>query len=171
MNIIYDTSARFVANDTTLWIPESYYPDKQWCKSKIGRIRKVQEIKMGGCKNFKEVIHETMHALGFLHEQQRPDRDSYIKIDWTNLETDDLVNFRKEKGYKLNMDPTNETYIYDYYSIMHWRLNEGAKHANKDVMTPICKVNKERITGNDLSEKDKNKLQFFYGYHNGESMF
>ena len=35
-------------------------------------------------------MHEVMHTLGFVHEQQRPDRDRYITV---NL---DLV----EKGKK-----------------------------------------------------------------------
>ena len=31
------------------------------------------------------VIHEMLHRLGISHEHKRPDRDSFLDIDWTNM--------------------------------------------------------------------------------------
>ena len=31
------------------------------------------------------VAHELLHSLGFMHEHQRPDRDQYVTINYTNI--------------------------------------------------------------------------------------
>ena len=32
------------------------------------------------------VLHELMHAAGFFHEHTRPDRDTFVRIDFGNIE-------------------------------------------------------------------------------------
>ncbi|KAG5852498.1 hypothetical protein ANANG_G00063060 [Anguilla anguilla] len=57
--------------------------------------------------------HELMHALGFLHEQSRADRDKYVTILWANIWKDRVRNFGKYKTNNMDMP-------YDYSSIMHF---------------------------------------------------
>lgn len=41
------------------------------------------------------IEHEICHALGMMHEQQRPDRDDYVTINWNNLTSKGRSNFLK----------------------------------------------------------------------------
>ena len=41
------------------------------------------------------IIHEIVHSLGFAHEQSRPDRDQFVKIDWDNVDPELVQNFEK----------------------------------------------------------------------------
>lgn len=58
------------------------------CWSSVGRIGGRQDVNLQvpGCVTKKgTVIHELMHAVGFLHEQSRYERDSYVYILWQNI--------------------------------------------------------------------------------------
>jgi hypothetical protein len=54
----------------------------------VGRQGGRQEISLGqGCLTLGPgiAIHEIMHALGFFHEQSRPDRDKFVTVIWNNI--------------------------------------------------------------------------------------
>ena len=60
------------------------------CFSFIGRVRQTngQELSIGtNCAVLSVIVHEILHALGFIHEHTRLDRDTYVIINETNIQT------------------------------------------------------------------------------------
>lgn len=87
------------------------------CWSYVGMISGKQELSLGaGCVYIGTVAHEFIHALGFLHEQQRPDRDSYLKINFQNIDQTMVSNFDKNPPETVDV----QGLPYDFQSIMHY---------------------------------------------------
>lgn len=86
------------------------------CYSYVGNIKRgEQEVSLGnGCVYTGTTTHELMHALGFMHEQNRPDRDQYIDVNFDNIRAEYADQF--EKYPQGNLYGT----AYDYYSIMQY---------------------------------------------------
>jgi len=66
-----------------------------------------------GTQSADTIAHELMHALGFAHEQQRPDRDQWVHVCF-NL---DPFNYGL-----VGPAPYALTSPYDYASIMHYEV-------------------------------------------------
>nr|KAG5698486.1 hypothetical protein BaRGS_022016 [Batillaria attramentaria] len=64
----------------------------------------------------KIVLHEIGHALGLIHEHQRPDRDQYIAINRENIRPGRQRDFERFGPARVQ----NLGVGYDYMSIMHY---------------------------------------------------
>ena len=105
------------------------FQDGSGNSSYVGMIGGMQELTMYNW-NYKYVIcHELKHALGFLHEQSRPDRDTYVTINSGNICCNAGGNFTIVNG-ATTVGP------YDFESIMHY--SDGA-FANGGGNTIDCK--------------------------------
>jgi len=94
------------------------------CYSNVGRIGGGQQLSLGtGCKHAGIVMHEVMHALGFMHEQSRTDRDSYVKILYQNIQGGKEGNFKMYSSMEVNLLHAP----YDTCSIMHYGTHAFSK--------------------------------------------
>ena len=59
--------------------------EERKCASFLGRQDGGQNIFLGAECDYNSVIHEVMHALGFIHEHSRFDRDQFLVINWDNV--------------------------------------------------------------------------------------
>lgn len=94
------------------------FEDGTGCSSYIGMNGgKHPVVLAGGCRYKGVIAHEIGHAVGFYHEQNRPDRDDHIVIYKENIIHPSLENnFQK---YPLSAVDTYGV-PYDYRSIMHY---------------------------------------------------
>ncbi len=86
------------------------------CFSTVGQFRRLTRVVINlgdNCWADSVVFHELGHALGFQHEHQRPDRDTYLSV---NL---DVVPENARYAFALlNLrDPLGP---YDFLSVMHY---------------------------------------------------
>lgn len=64
------------------------------CSSEVGHQGRWQVVSLGaGCVYHGIVLHEFLHALGFWHEQARPDRDLHVWVNWINVLPNMTFNF------------------------------------------------------------------------------
>ncbi len=125
------------------------------CSSFIGKKGGKQVIHISDWCEKGSIIHEVLHALGFNHEQSRPDRNKFIKIHWSNIQFKYIFNFFRS--------PFARSYgEFDMDSIMLYpSFNGFAKNPDKPTMSlrtgETWMAQREK-----MSEQDLMGLEEFY---------
>uniref|UniRef100_A0A4W5K545 Metalloendopeptidase n=1 Tax=Hucho hucho TaxID=62062 RepID=A0A4W5K545_9TELE len=127
------------------------------CYSSLGRIGGKQTVSVNsvGCILLGIIQHETLHALGFQHEQTRSDRDQYVRINWSNIDSNMANNFDKQNTNNLNTP-------YDYSSVMHYGRTAFSING-MDSITPIPNPNVSIGQRRGMSTTDILRINRLYG--------
>ncbi|XP_065205602.1 zinc metalloproteinase nas-13-like isoform X2 [Planococcus citri] len=129
------------------------------CWSSVGKIGGRQEINLQtpGCTTKKgTVMHEMLHAVGFMHEQNRPDRDKFVTINYNNIERGKESNFEKAEVETID----NQGIGYDYRSVMHYSGNAFSRNGLPTIEPKVRGTVLGQRDG--LSKKDVQKIQKMY---------
>lgn len=95
--------------------------------SKVGRIGGEQRLELFNRQSLGIIAHEIAHALGFAHQHNAPRRDTFVTIEWANIETTAGHNFRRvPQAIVFGM--------YDYCSIMHYGLSDFSSNGRPTIV-------------------------------------
>ncbi|ESO87421.1 hypothetical protein LOTGIDRAFT_194410 [Lottia gigantea] len=129
------------------------------CHTPVGMGFSSSAVTLGrGCLRIGTIMHEISHALGMWHEQSRHDRDNYVTIDFSNIQSGHERNFDK---YQLGfIDELGQPY--DYESVMHYSAYAFSQDRRKPTIIP-----KQRGVSigqrTHLSPIDVKEIQILYG--------
>jgi len=82
------------------------------------------------------ITHESLHSLGFDHEQSREDRDNYVDVLWDNIDPNMYTDMNTTNFNGGPTNPGRNTSVYgvpyDYQSVMHYANATALKPALQD---------------------------------------
>ncbi|XP_057311747.1 zinc metalloproteinase nas-4-like [Hydractinia symbiolongicarpus] len=131
------------------------------CWSYVGRKRRGSQrlsLKIGSsvetCLRQPIILHELLHVLGFIHEQCRTDRDSFVQVYQENIEAG------RSKEFGIELSSRNVVQEYDPLSVLHYSNKAFSKNGKQ---TLIWKKNPNKpLGGIQISKLDIKKINAVY---------
>lgn len=149
-----DTSNEFNYPDYVLFIYDPKGNDGVACASNVGRQTEggQQHIWIYPPCEVGNIIHELGHTVGLWHEQQRPDRNEWVRINEQNIIPGLEYNLAQEN---CNIDRTICDYprnigSYDYCSIMHYNRYAFSIQRGLPTIVPLKPV----VGCKDIGQRD-----------------
>ncbi|XP_075147837.1 hatching enzyme 1.2-like [Haematobia irritans] len=174
LNVIANAINEYHQRTCIRFVPRSSETDyiiilngRSGCWSSIGRVGGKQEVNLQtpGCLSKPgTAMHELMHVLGFLHEQNRQERDSFVDIQYKNIKKAAYENFKK-------ITPTAAFGVpYDYGSVMHYSAKAFSQNGEPTIVAKQSDGNTVMGQRMGFSNLDIEKINRMYNcYENPKS--
>lgn len=132
------------------------------CASYVGRVGGAQPIFLAPKCGKHEILHELMHALGFVHEHSRVDRDRYVEVLWQNIDPQYWLQFNIVPDEYFH-DYSGSVFEFDGESIMLYDQKAFAKNPDLESLRAKPGVNLNPSRGT-LSRTDRERVFYLYGH-------
>lgn len=111
-----NTPIRFIQRtNQNNYVNFSGQPDQGAGDSQLGMVGGAQAIRLVTDASLRTVIHEIGHAVGLMHEQTRNDRDTYVNINYSNINKDWKYQY---DTYDIQGRGGTQVGAFDFESIM-----------------------------------------------------
>jgi len=148
--------------------------------SQVGMVGGEQFINIASWGAQFTIVHELLHCLGFFHEQQRPDRNTFVQINCANVQGGCNGTIFNNNFSLLSALGTLTYGNYDFDSVMHYDqcafsidcMPGSTCACTNTVMTVLApNQNQQTLIGqggalNHLSSLDKATVSFLYPFNN-----
>jgi hypothetical protein len=114
----------------------------------VGRIGKEQQVGGSAACTLATVLHEMGHVVGLWHEQSRPDRDTYVSVNYGNLIKGSISNFNQI------YDNAQETTLFDYASIMEYPAFAFSRNGGPAIESIPAGIPLSNLTGYTAADID-----------------
>ncbi|XP_035784368.1 zinc metalloproteinase nas-4-like [Anopheles albimanus] len=128
------------------------------CWATLGHRGGMQTVNLqpSGCMTRGTIIHEFLHALGFVHMQSASDRDFYVDINYNAIQAGKQSNFERYSSNVID----DFGIPYDYDSVMHYPRTAFTANGQETIIPKQPGVAIGQRVG--LSYKDIKRLNKLY---------
>jgi len=143
---------------------------KKGCYANIGYSKSsVRNLNLDSGCAFGTILHELMHIMGDIHQHERADRDQYVTVVTSNIDSSKLSQFDKMSNTGNPIEGASA--IYDLDSVMHYPKDAFANpKATKNKMSTVQTkdASKASVIGQRIqaSSSDIQKLRAAYSCTN-----
>lgn len=157
-----NTPIRFVQRTNQAnYVNFSGQPSQGGGDSQLGMVGGVQAIRLINNAGLTVVIHEIGHAVGLMHEQTRADRDQYINVNYSNINSNwtsqyDTYNVQGKNGSQIGP--------FDFNSVMLYRSNNADARIGGNAAPQMTKKDGFTTWGDNyfLSQGDIDGVNYLY---------
>jgi hypothetical protein len=152
------SNIQFVAYTTQTDFVNFYFDPNNYsgeCEATVGRAGGEQQVGGSGSCTLPTILHEMGHTVGLWHEQSRPDRDTYVSVNYSNLIKGSISNFNQI------YDNAQETTLFDYASVMEYPAFSFSRNGGPAIESIPAGIPLSNQTG--YSTADIDGIERLYG--------